>query len=473
MGLIKAGIGALGGTLADQWKEYFYCDSLDRDTLMIKGQKRTSKRSSNTKGSDNIISNGSVIAVADGQCMIILEQGKVVEFCAEPGEFVYDTSTEPSLFAGKLGTSIKETFKTIGKRFTFGGDTGKDQRVYYFNTKKIPDNKYGTSTPIPFRVIVDETLGYKLSVDLRCNGQYVFHLEDPLLFYKEYAGNVTDCYKRSELEGQMKGDLLSALQPALAKIAARKIAYYEIPGHTEEITEALQTELRQKWLLDRGIMIDSCTVNSVSIPDDQRKKITEWEETAMTTNLATAAARTVGAQADTMRTAASNPNGAMMGFMGMGMAQQAGGMNAQNLFSMAMQQQQQQAAAAPVAAAPAPAANGWKCSCGATATGKFCPECGSKKPEPKPVDSWTCKCGNVATGKFCPECGSPKPVVEGWTCRCGAVNKGKFCPQCGSPKPAAAPLYKCDKCGWEPADPRNPPKFCPECGDIFDDRDAH
>ncbi|MCR4682296.1 MAG: SPFH domain-containing protein [Clostridiales bacterium] len=156
MGLIQAIKGAVGGVLADQWKEYFYCDSLAKDILVTKGQKRTSARSSNTKGEDNIISNGSVIAVNEGQCMIIVEQGKVVEVCAEPGEFVYDTSTEPSIFAGKLGQSLIATFKAIGRRFTFGGDTGKDQRVYYFNIKEIPDNKFGTANPVPFKVVINE-----------------------------------------------------------------------------------------------------------------------------------------------------------------------------------------------------------------------------------------------------------------------------------------------------------------------------
>ena len=463
MGLIKAGIGALGGTLADQWKEFFYCEAIDKDVLVVKGQKRISGRSSNTKGSDNIISNGSGIAVADGQCMIIVEQGKVVEVCAEPGEFTYDSSSEPSIFAGKLGTSILETFKTIGKRFTYGGDTGKDQRVYYFNTKEIIDNKYGTANPIPFRVIVDERLGYKLSVDLRCNGVYSYRIVDPLLFYTNVCGNISSEYRRNEIDGMLKGELLSALQPALARISAQKISYSEIPAHTKEISMALNEELSVDWRQKRGLEVVSFTVNSVTIPEDQRKKITEWEENAMTTDLTTAAARMVGAQSDSMRDAASNPNGAMMGFMGMGMAQQAGGMNAQNLFAMGQQQQQMQREAAPPA-------NGWKCSCGVMNTGKFCLECG--KPKPAPADSWKCSCGTVNSGKFCLECGKPKPVAaEGWTCKCGTVNKGKFCAECGSPKPAGAPLYKCDKCGWEPEDPAHPPKFCPECGDLFDDND--
>ena len=438
MGLIKAGLGALGGVLADQWKEFFYCEALDKDVLVVKGQKRIGNRSSNTKGSDNIISNGSGIAVADGQCMIIVEQGKIVEVCAEPGEFTYDTSSEPSIFTGKLSESIKETFKLIGRRFTYGGDTGKDQRVYYFNTKEILDNKYGTATPIPFRVVVDEQLNYKLSVDLRCNGVYSYHICDPLLFYTNVCGNVTAEYRRDQIDGQLKGELLSALQPALAKISAKKIMYYEIPAHTDEISQALNEVLSEQWRERRGIEVVSFTVNSVSVPDDQRKKITEWEENAMTTNVNTAAARMVGASSDAMRQAASNPNGSMMGFMGMGMAQGMGGGAAANLYAMAGQQP---AAAAPAAAPAAPAAGGWTCACGA-----------------------------VNTGKFCAECGSPKPV-DGWTCKCGAVNKGKFCSECGSPKPADAPLYKCSKCGWEPEDPQHPPKFCPECGDPFDDKD--
>ncbi|MBE6571659.1 MAG: SPFH domain-containing protein [Ruminococcaceae bacterium] len=441
MGLIKAGLGALGGTLADQWKEFFYCDSIDNDLLMVKGQKRTGSRSSNTKGEDNIISNGSLIAVADGQAMMIVEQGKVVEFCAEPGEFTYDTSTEPSIFAGSLGESIKETFKTIGKRFTFGGDTAKDQRVYYFNTKEIMGNKYGTATPIPFRVVINEQMGLKLSVDIRCNGEYTYKLTNPLLFYTNIAGNVSDSYEKSEWEDILRSSLLDALQPALAQVAAQRIEYFELPGHTVEIRNALTEVLKPDWTETRGIELVKLTINSLSIPEDQRKKITEWEENAMTTNPMMAGSRLVGAQADAMRTAAANENGAMQGFMGMGMAMNAGGMNAQNLFSMG---QQQQAVPNPQAAATPDAAMGWKCACGA-----------------------------VNTGKFCAECGAQKPMAEGWKCACGAVNKGKFCPECGAKKPAGVPQYKCDKCGWEPEDPQNPPKFCPECGDRFDESDAN
>ena len=435
MGLVKAGAGALGGIFADQWKEFFYCESLDADTLVAKGEKRTGKRSSNKKGTDNIISNGSVISINEGQSMIIVESGKIVEFCAEPGEFIYDTSTEPSIFCGSLGESIKQSFAQVGKRFTFGGEPGKDQRIYYFNTKEITDNKFGTSSPVPFRVTIDESMNYKLSVDLRCNGVYSYKIVDPVMFYTNVTGNVEYTYDRSKIDGTLKSELMDALQPAFAQIAEMKIMYSEIPAHTKEVTRALSEELKIEWKEKRGIELFAVSINGVSIPEDQRKKITEWEENVMTTNPNIAAARIVGSQTDAMRTAAANEGGmgAMGGFFGMNMAQNAGGMNAGNLFAMGQQQN----------TAPQNPVNAWKCECGQT--------------------------GNV--GKFCMNCGKPKPAESGWTCSCGTVNKGKFCQECGSPKPAGAPLYKCDKCGWEPEDPNHPPKFCPECGDIFDDND--
>ncbi|MGN1306530.1 MAG: SPFH domain-containing protein [Faecousia sp.] len=465
MGLIKAGIGALGGTLADQWKEFFYCEAIDKDTLVVKGQKRITGRSSNTKGNDNIISNGSGIAVADGQCMIIVEQGKIVEVCAEPGQFTYDSSTEPSIFTGKLGTSIKETFKTIGKRFTYGGDTGKDQRVYYFNTKEIIDNKFGTATPVPFRV-VDRNINLDVDVSVRCNGVYSYKIADPLLFYTNVCGNVSSEYRRAEIDGQLKTEFISALQPALAKLSELQIRPNAIPGHVEELSQAMNESLTAKWRSLRGLEIVSIAMNSVTLPEEDAEMIKQAQRTAIMRDPTMAAATLVGAQADAMKSAAENKNGAMMGFMGMGMAQQAGGMNAQNLFAMGQQQQQAAAPAAPAA----PAAEGWKCSCGTVNTAKFCQNCG--KPKPAPAETWTCSCGAVNSGKFCLECGKPKPApAVGWTCSCGTVNKGKFCMECGKPKPADEPLYRCDKCGWEPKDPKHPPKFCPECGDPFDDRD--
>ena len=474
MGLIKAGIGALGGVLADQWKEYFYCEAMDMDTLVVKGEKRVSGRSSNTKGSDNVISNGSVIAVADGQCMIIVEQGKVVEVCAEPGEFVYDTSTEPSIFSGKLGTSILDTFKSIGKRFTFGGDTGKDQRVYYFNTKEIMGNKFGTPSPIIFEVM-NKRIGFSRTVNVRCNGVYSYTITNPLLFYTKVCGNVEYAFTRDQIDEQMKTEFISALQPAFGALAEMELRPAQLPAKVNELKKAMNEALQYEWVESRGISVEKIALNPITLNPEDMKKIQEMEDSvSFGSNAAMMAGRMTTATANAMETAAGNSAGAMTGFMGMGMAGNAmgGGFNqAQQLFQMGQQQQQQQVQQ-PAAPAPAPAADGWKCACGAVATGKFCPECGAKKPEPKPATGWKCSCGATATGKFCPECGSPKPADDGsWTCSCGTKNTGKFCAECGSKKPAGVPQYKCDKCGWQPADPTKAPKFCPECGDPFDNGD--
>ncbi len=438
MGLILAALGSAGGVLADQWKEYFYCESLPNNVLAVKGRKRNSGRSSNTRGSDNIISSGSVIAVADGQCMLIVEQGKIVDVCAEPGEYVYDSSTEPSIFSGKLGEGILNIFKQIGKRFTFGGEAPKDQRVYYFNTKEITGNKYGTPSPVPFRV-VDNNIGLDIDISIRCFGEYSYVLSNPLLFYTNVCGNVTADYTKEQLDGQMKSELLTALQPAFARISEMGIRYSALPGHTTELAQALNEELSGKWRDLRGIEIASVGVSSVKASEEDEAMIKELQRNATFRNPNMAAAHLVGAQAAAMQAAASNQaTGAPMAFMGMNMAAQAGGVNAQSLYQMGQQQP---------AAPAAPAAGTWTCpKCGAAATGKFCPECGTKKPEPAAADGWTCP-------------------------SCGTVNKGKFCAECGTRKPAGAVQYRCDKCGWEPADKSKPPKFCPECGDPFDNND--
>lgn len=401
MGLIKAAAGAVGSTMADQWKEFFYCDAIDKDTLVVKGTKRVSSRSSNTKGSDNVISNGSGIAVADGQCMIIVDQGKIVEVCAEPGQFTYDASAEPSVFSGPLGKAIVDTFKLIGRRFTLGGDTGRDQRVYYFNTKEITDNKFGTANPIPFRV-VDRNIGLDLDTAVRCNGVYSYRLTNPLLFYTNVCGNVERDYSREEIDSQLKTEFISALQPAFAKLALLEMRPNQIPAHAEELSAFMNETLTRKWGEMRGISIVSIGMNSITIPDEDAESIKQLQRSAVMRDPTMAAANLVGAQADAMRAAAENSAGAMTGFMGMGMAMNAGGVNAQNLYAMAQPQAQTAAAAA---------------------------------------ESWRCACGSVNTGKFCPECGAKKPV------------------------------YRCNKCGWKPADPSNPPKFCPECGDPFDEGD--
>ena len=428
MGLIKAALGSVGGVMADQWKEYFYCEALPENVLAVKGQKRVSGRSSNTKGSDNVITNGSVIAVADGQCMMIVDQGRIIEVCAEPGEFTYDMSTEPSLFTGELKGSIRAVIDNMTNRFTFGGEPPKDQRIYYFNTKELMGNKYGTPSPVPFRV-VDQRAGIDIDVGIRCFGEYSYHIANPVLFYTNVCGNVSEAYTRDRLDSQLKTELLTALQPAFARIGESGIRYSQLPGHTMELADALNEVLSKKWRDLRGIEIVSFGVSSVTADEEDEKMLKELQRNAAFMDPTRAAAHLVGSQGDAMKMAASNTGaGPAMAFMGMGMAGQAGGMNAQNLFAMG---QQQQAAQQPVQqAAPA----GWTCSCGHGGnTGKFCAECG--QPKPAPAGEWKCACGAVNTGKFCAECGQPKPASDEWTCACGTVNKGKFCANCGSPRP--------------------------------------
>lgn len=442
MGLIQALKGAVGSTFADQWKEYIYCDSLPTDVLMRKGAKRISGRSSNTKGSDNVITNGSIVAVNEGQCMIIVEQGKVVDLCAEAGAYKYDTSIAPSLFTGGLGKGIIDTFKTIGKRFTYGGDTGTDQRVYFINTKEIIGNKYGTLNPVPFRV-VDRNIGLDVDIGIRCNGEYSYKVTNPILFYTNVAGNVTEDYGRQSIDSQLKSELLTALQPAFAKISEQGVRYSALPGHTFEIADNLNEVLSGKWRDLRGIEVASFGINSLSANEEDEKMIKELQSRAVLRDPTMAGATLVGAQAEAMKAAAANENGAMMGFMGLGMATQAGGMNASNLYAMGAQQQQQNMyQQAPQQQAPQ---GSWVCGkCGHTNTGNFCMECGEKKPAPQASGSWTCSCGTVNQGKFCMNCGAKRPENR---------------------------TFQCDKCGWKPTDPNNIPKFCPNCGDRFDEND--
>lgn len=427
MGLIRAGIDATKGVLEDQYRDYFYCESLPQDVLVQKGVRRQTKRGSN-KGNDNIISNGSVIAVNDGQCMMIVEQGKIVEVCQEPGEFVYDTSTEPSIFYdGNFMDNLKETFKQIGKRFTFGGEPAKDQRIYYFNTKEIMGNKYGTPAPIPFRV-VDRNIGLDIDISIRSHGEYSYRITNPLLFYTNVTGNVADSYTRDTIDGQLKSELMTALQPAFAQISAQGVRYSEVPAHTIELANALNKVLSDKWEQTRGIKVGTIGVSTMKASDEDEAMIKQLQRNAVLRDPTMGAAQITGAQADAMMKAAENENGAIGGFMGMGMAQNAGGMNAGDLYKMGAQQQQNQ-----------------------------------QPPQPQ-VDMWVCSCGAQNTGKFCSDCGKPKPEKDTWTCSCGTENSGKFCSDCGKPKPS---VVSCSNCGFEAPDPQNPPKFCPECGQAF------
>ena len=407
MGLISAALASASNVLSEQWKEYFYCDALPNDVLAVRGRKRTSG-SSNSQ--DNIISNGSVVAVADGQCMLIVEQGKVVDLCAEPGEYVYDMSTEPSFFdGGKFVDNLLDLFKTMGKRFEFGGATPKDQRVYYLNTKEIIGNKYGTPSPIPFRV-VDRNINLDVDVSVRCFGEYSYKIVNPLLFYTNVCANVVSEYTRDELDSQMKSELLTALQHVFSNIGEKGIRYSQLPAHTMELAEALKAELTTQWKDFRGIELQKIGVSSVKALEEDEERIKQLQFNATLKDPTMAAAHSAGAQAQAIQDAAKNPNGAAIGVMGYNMVQQAAGNTVADLFAVGAAQA---AHAAPQAAAPA-----------------------------------------------------------GWTCpNCNTVNSGNFCTHCGTKKPEAAKKIRCSKCGWE-ANPSDPvPNFCPNCGDPIDAND--
>ena len=439
MGLIKSIVSSVKSGLGDQWLDFIYCEALPADVLMKKGQKRTNQTkfgSSNTKGSDNIITRGSKIAVNEGQFMIVVDQGKIVDFTDEPGEYTMDISTEPSLFYGSFGESLKESFKLVGKRFTFGGDTGHDQRVYFINKKDIIGNKFGTPNPVPFR---DSEFGF--TVDIKCFGEYVYKIVDPLLFFASLCGNVEDEFKRDRIDSQFKTDLLSALQPALSNVALKKISYDMLPGSVPEISAAVKDQLAQTWGSVNGINVTKVSIASVSTTDESAKKIKEFQSSRIYSNSAMQSGRMTEAFANAVEGIgqnSGNSTNAMFGMMGVGMMNNMGN----NMFGgvgSAQMQGGQNAQPQPAAANP----NSWKCQCGAANVGKFCTECAA--PKPAPANTWRCECGDDNTGKFCKECGKPNTT-------------GK--------------LYKCDKCGWTPEDPTKPPKFCPECGDVFDMSDV-
>lgn len=432
MGLIRSVLrsatSSVSGVLADQWKEYISMDSMADGVLMCRGMKTIRGRSGNG-GNSAVISDGSGISVADGQCFIIVEQGKVVEFCAESGVYTYHNQEAPSIFTGDFGDSLSKSINSMKERFAMGGATGIDQRVYFFNLKEIKDNRYGTATPIPFRV-VGRNHSFDLDTYVKCNGQYSYRIVDPLLFYMNVSGNTSDTFQRGELDSTLKGELLTALQPAFGRISAKGIRHSELPSHSMEIATYLKEILSKSWTETRGIEIVSFSINSASIPREDAEQIRQLQ-LHETPHLA--ATQMAAAQTEALKNAASNTAGAMHGFLGMQMAtgmgqtQQTQG----NLLYREIQQPQESLH--------------------------------------QPFQ-WQCDCGGSNVGKFCQNCGKGKPV-SGWYCDCGTLNQGKFCQECGGRKPEIGSTYRCNQCGFVPENPENPPKFCPECGDGFDEND--
>ncbi len=395
MGLISATLLSAASTLGDQWKEYFYCDAIPNDTLVVRGKKKNT--SGLNRGSDNVISDGSGIAVADGQCMVITDNGQIVDFCAQPGEYKFDCKSEPSLFTGSLGEGLKNVFAEIGKRISYGGIIPKDMRVYYINTKEITGVKYGTPSPVPFRV-VDQRAGIDMDVSVKCFGEYSIKITDPISFYTNVCGNQKDDYKLAQLEGQMRTELLTALQPAFAKISEAGVRYSAVMAHTLELADALNAQLSARWKGQRGMEIVNFGISSLKADDKDEERLKKMQEMAAYTNPALANAAITSAVANSMVDAANNPNGAVAGLYGVNMVQNAAGISAAGVYN-----------ANAAAQTAAPAASGWTCpTCGKTGnTGNFCPQCGAKKPEDS---TWYCpECGSANSGNFCSKCGTKKP----------------------------------------------------------------
>lgn len=479
MGLIRALGSSVSGELANQYLEYFVCDSLSEDVLVTRGVKKSSNRSTN-KGDADIINNGSGVVVSDGQCALIVAQGAIAEVCAEPGVYTYDASTESSVFSGGLGKGIIESFKQFGRRFSHGGEAPSDQRIYYVNIKEIMNNKFGTSNPLPFRVI-DARTGIDFDISMRCFGTYTFKISDPVLFYKSISGNMTATYTRSQIADQLRSELLNGLIPTFTAVGAKGVRYSEIALHANEVRDEADASLADTWGKNRGITLVSLAFNSIDIPPEDLERIKEIQTTAVYTNQSMLGAKLALEQAEAMKAAASNTaTGPMMAFAGLNMT----GMARNNSDYSAMMANGQ--GIAPVTAASPSAANQNKAqntdtpSDNQNAASKFAASAANQdnaaqnSAQASASNTWKCSCGAENTGKFCKECGQPKPApVDGWECpSCKTINKGKFCTECGAKKPAGALLYKCDKCGWEPEDPKHPPKFCPECGDPFDESDV-
>ncbi len=466
MGLIKAAVGALGGTLGDTWKEAIHCEALNNKVILRCGTKMNSgsSRSSNTKGTENYISNGSTIIVEENTCMLTIDNGKITNVVTEPGQYKLDNSSAPSIFAG----NIKESALELIRRFTYGGTPSVEQRVVYINLQKLPGIPYGTGKPVPY---FDPK--YNTSIDLCFYGSFEIQVPDAeyaVKFYQQIASKgveagdmmVADIFR----DEQYKNEFLQAMMVSLSKLSDQGVAYSQISGHLDTITQGVQDATVDNWQ-ERGFLVTNIgfggavtlSPESKELLKDRLKADTMLGADTQRAMMATSLARGIEA-------AGSNEGGAMMGVMGMN-AMMNTGSNIMGQMDMAVQQQAQ------AQAAQQAAANAWKCSCGAQNTGAFCSSCGAKKPE-----AWVCSCGAQNTTKFCANCGTPKggtpapaPAPASWKCTCGQENTTKFCANCGTAKPAAPKKYKCDKCGWTPANPENPPKFCPECGDPFNEDD--
>lgn len=426
MGIIRAFAGAVGGSLADQWLETIQPDEMDDNTVFVQGvPTRKDGRSSNTRASENVISNGSIIQVYDNQCMLLVEGGKIIDYTTESGYYKVDNSSAPSLFSGGFTDALKDTWE----RFKFGGTPSGSQKVFYINLQEIKGIKFGTKAPVNY---FDSF--YNAELFLRTFGTYSIKITDPILFYAQAVPKNKASVNINDINEQYLSEFLSALQSSINKMSADGLRISYVASKSVELNKYMSEVLDESWKQLRGMEVLSVGIQSISYDEESTKLINMRNQGAMLGDPTVREGYVQGSIARGMEAAGSNANGSMNGFMGINMGMQASGgfmaaasssNNAQmqqNAQEVAQQQQMQQSASA----------NSWTCSCGEVSSGKFCPKCGAKRPAPTNAGSWTCSCGATNTGKFCSECGNPKPESDSWVCSCGATNTGKFCSECGS-----------------------------------------
>lgn len=412
MGLISAAVSSVSGVLSDSWKEVIEPDDMSDSTLLVKGV--AVRKGSNKKGTDNYVSNGSVIHVYPNTLMLLMDGGKIVDYSAQEGYYEVNNSSAPSIFNGELKDSVKETWK----RFQFGGVPSQKQYVYYINTAEIKGIKFGTRNPVNY---FDNF--YNAELFLRAHGSYSIKITDPIKFFTEFAPKGTDRIEIKDLSEQLFNEFMDALQSAINQMSVDGVRISAITSKSRELSKYMADVLDADWNDLRGIEVCSVGLASISYDDESKALINMRNKGAMMSDPTIREGFVQSSVAQGMQAAGSNTSGAANAFMGMGM-----GMNAAGGFMSAASQTNAAQMAQQQAAQQNQAANGWKCSCGTVNTGNFCSGCGSKKPE---NTSWTCSCGTTNTGRFCSNCGSPKPAGE-WVCSCGTKNTGNFCSGCGA-----------------------------------------
>ncbi len=424
MGIIKAFFNAMGGALADQWQEVLEADNMSDTTVFTKGVKVRSsdRRNNNKRGTEDTISNGSIIHVYPNQFMILVEGGRIIDFTAEEGYYKVDNSAAPSLFAGQFGKALGDAFA----RIKFGGVPSYSQKAYFINLQEIKGIKFGTRTPVNY---FDNF--YNAELFLRAHGTYSIKVTDPVKFYSEVIPKNVDRVDIAEINEQYMSEFLEALTASINKMSADNIRISHVASKSRELSDYMASELDNEWREMRGFEVQAVGIASVSYDEESKELINMRNKGAMLGDANVREGYLQGAMARGFEAAGSNSAGAAQAFMGMGVGMGAGG----GFMGAASETNRRQMEADAQKRERAQAADGWRCSCGSTNSGKFCSECGAKKPDAD--TSWKCSCGNVNTGKFCAECGEKRPEADGWFCtECGTKNDAaaRFCSNCGSKK---------------------------------------